>query len=115
MNFGNSSCASHLLGSRAAGAEDRRALARWWWGFLLLRSTDMLKTLTCLFSTLIIFSVPNIASACRVYQSEAMKMERVYSAVVIATITEARYLDTSEPMPGWQAIAKLKQTAEGKK
>lgn len=72
----------------------------------------MLKTLACLFSTLIILSVPTIASACRMYRSEDTRMNSDYDAVIIATITDARHRD--DAFLSWQANAKLNQTIEGK-
>ncbi|ESQ88373.1 hypothetical protein [Asticcacaulis benevestitus] len=72
----------------------------------------MFKTLTCVFSTLIILSVPTTVSACRMYRSEYTRVNSAYGAVIIATITDAQQLD--DAFPSWRASAKLNQIVEGR-
>ena len=75
----------------------------------------MLKTLTCLFSTLIILSVPATASACRAYRPPQARVNGSFDAVVFATITESAFVKgyTGEG-PAWQASAKITHTFSGK-
>lgn len=76
----------------------------------------MLKTLTCLFSALIILSVPTIARACRSDVTPEDRIAESYDAVVVATITgvEPRTQSISGGLllPTWMAKAKLVGTID---